>query len=156
MKYLVIDLTKQQPFRGVVEAGGGSTGTTALLGADEVPRYSAWVGLHMGRRLLDKFELQLLADGALKKPVQPRNPPHIEDAAGCKFEPTDLYYEGDEPRVVWTPQLVCDDCEGAGHHAEDGDPTFDDECQLCGGAGVIDGEEFTTDIDGWNVQPEEH
>lgn len=146
MKYLVIDRTMAQPFRGVVESGGKSCGTTQMLewGA-ELREYAKWIGLNGGRALLDQFEVQLINDGMLPVwPVDDEGEPLHDECDAVEI----IHYD-EGARIVWQPKVRCDTCFGQGHHNLNGEPMDEDDlCLDCDGNGWTWGIEFETDMQG--------
>lgn len=141
--YLMIDLTMEQPIRGVGDAS--RRGNTQLLTMAEVPDYAKWLGLVGGKALLDAFEVQLINDGLLWIwPVDDEGEP-LHDECDC----LEMRRYDDGARLVWQPKVRCETCFGQGHFVMDGSPVEDEDfCPCCDGNGWVWGREFETDMDG--------
>lgn len=145
MKYLVIDRTKTQPIRLVVETGGKHFGNTQMLDDGEVKEYAKWLGVYGGRDLLDAFEVALINDGMLYVwPVDNDGEPLHDEC-----EAQEIIHYDDGSRIVWQPKLRCETCCGAGHYRLDDEPVDEEDlCVHCDGNGWTWGGEFETDMQG--------
>ena len=104
------------------------------LSVTDINDFALWIGVHYGRCVLDKFEVELINRNLIYAcaPVEFAKAVCIERDCG-------------QDGIVWQPEETCSECWGTG--------TLDDDqdCLACDSRGVIFGSQIKTDFFGLAV-----